>query len=614
MRPLIVRAHIVTAGFLVSVAACSSPEDAGEQVADACNESSLIGQCPPGSSPLFGSAGQSACGGQGGVDIIAGTGEVSGRCIAAGQCVVACQFDTPCECGVAAVTTEGVFCRPCEGQAVCGNGVCEGGEDPELCSADCRADCVAGDRRCADIRVLEECNQRGRYEQIACRDYEVCDVANGGGAMCRRADVLAGFEPAAVEDDVEVPPGRIWRQAGEYSTTGTLDLPEPGNTLAFVYGDAACVLGRTPNVCQVGDIGFALDGPPTWSPAPGDRSFYFWTGSTYAETDGRGIPIAEGSGQRATLVLPVRVDLPAGNPAHPTISADATTMLHWVADTLADGEPEIAGGGPPMRLMRASLETGEVTELWRTRNYAPVYGSYPIALAADGSSALLRLFTYTSSYAYNERCNCQYFGTYAGPVASAFLETESGALSFVPGVHADRDGSISALSPNAQFAATVRNAQRILVDEQTVSGNAIEVRNLLDNEVVLSILPTAEASASRAYFGAFEHELVIETARGIELWRLDTPALVRQIPSSALGLTAAVAPNGRRVAVATTNELRLLSLETGEMLSSVAVETTDDASHALTWDRTGTRVVWRRAFARPVDDVVYRFDVFEVLP
>lgn len=148
-----------------------------------CTQDALAGQCPPGSHPFVSAGPTSRCG-TGSGDIVAPDGTVLGICKGTNDCIVECNFVNPCRCGVDRITTEGVFCRSCADAAACGNGICEGGEGPEVCPEDCSEDCTLGERRCFGDDV-EECDDVGNWETIACRPDQRCELHAFDGAVCQ---------------------------------------------------------------------------------------------------------------------------------------------------------------------------------------------------------------------------------------------------------------------------------------------------------------------------------------------------------------------------------------------------------------------------------------------
>jgi hypothetical protein len=601
-------------------AGCGADDlNTGDDVAGACNESDLIAQCPPGSSPLFGSASDAVCGGQGGIDIVSGTGDVTGRCVASGQCVVACQFATPCECGVSAVTRDGVFCTPCEGQAVCGNGVCEGGENPATCEADCRADCTVGQTRCSDTRTLEECNQRGRYEPIACRDYEVCDVPSAGQAVCRRADVLAGFDPAEVDETVvDVPAGRVRIGPGEYISGGERDTQPTGNTLLATESPLTCqfeaanaVLNRPAAwYCDfdgyLSSIGSG-DILPVWRRGPEDGSFTMWYQGGFAVTNERGVPLsianAEGSGEGSDPppldLIEVSDDLApliqygSYNYRGPIITADGSTALYWSErnqEPVSEDEP-LLEAVPIASLFAVDLLTGEEREVIRTGAYTPSVGGGRIAPNDDGSLIATRVRAWQGGYAINPRCNCSSYTVVRGPQLG-ILASDDGTVSYLPSFPADLEGGGLALSPDGSLGLQTRTATRVLVDEQTVSGGAVEIRRMDTDEVLFSILPTNNSAAFGGYFSGTKDELFVATGAGLERWNLQTRTLLSSIPNDSLGTSYAISPDGQRVAAASPTEIRLLNIADGTVLSTVQQTESFTGNQELLFDRSGQFILW----------------------
>lgn len=176
---------------LLLLAALAGCDDATDDLEAACVEADLIAQCPAATSPIVGARGEASCSAAVGGIVSDGTGAATGQCHGAAGCRVFCQFAVPCRCGVAEVTAEGVLCAPCEGAAACGNGACEGGEDPVSCPADCGAACEADERRCAGVDQ-EICSQQGRWERVACPDGEACEVGEAGAECVRMIDIVTG--------------------------------------------------------------------------------------------------------------------------------------------------------------------------------------------------------------------------------------------------------------------------------------------------------------------------------------------------------------------------------------------------------------------------------------
>lgn len=372
---------IVAAVVGWSLAGCEdSPGTEGAGAA--CAEADLVAQCPPGSSPLLGTAGEELCQGQAGVDIVGGEGSVTGRCVGSGRCVVACQFASPCACGVAAVTREGVFCVPCEGVAVCGNGVCEGGETPENCPQDCSPDCTAGQSRCASLRVREECNQRGRWDEVACLPSEVCDAS--GGAVCRRADVLVGEEGVVVDEAEPPPPGRLLPDRGSYPGVGAA-VPTPSDVeLVQVASHRFCRstdpgAEDCPWVERAGTTGGFTNYSDVFTLLPGPGSGF----RVYRSTSGIGSTTQTPMAREVRAVGPdgLLSDVPAPVELleHPELdgfgpplggamgTADGRWLLARTA-SLVDGRRN-SGDDPPrpsQTLVRVDLEDHSVTRRWNS--------------------------------------------------------------------------------------------------------------------------------------------------------------------------------------------------------------------------------------------------------
>lgn len=201
---------------------CDDGSDAADLGAGMCVESTLIAQCPAGTSPVLGAQAESACAGAVGGVVEDAIGQAAGQCYGAGSCRVVCTFDVPCRCGIAAITAAGVECASCEGAASCGNGLCEGGEDPVSCPIDCGARCEAGERRC-DGDLLQECDLQGRWETLPCPSSEVCSAEDGPPMCVRDVEIIGGDDAGVgdagpVVDDSRIIPGPgVWPEIPDLS-------------------------------------------------------------------------------------------------------------------------------------------------------------------------------------------------------------------------------------------------------------------------------------------------------------------------------------------------------------------------------------------------------------
>ncbi|MEZ4475447.1 MAG: hypothetical protein R3F60_32565 [bacterium] len=172
---------------LVALAGCSeadSPAEGADAVVPDDRCLALLDDCPAGTTPTVEASVVAACEGQAGAELRAEGGEITGICQRRDQCQLVCSLADPCRCGIDRVTREGVFCAPC-GEAGCGDGICEGGEDPASCPADCGARCdpggggVPAEQRC-DGEVREVCEANARWAALACRDDQICEPYAGG--------------------------------------------------------------------------------------------------------------------------------------------------------------------------------------------------------------------------------------------------------------------------------------------------------------------------------------------------------------------------------------------------------------------------------------------------
>ena len=218
-------------GILLSLlCACDDapPADADAGVAEACRQSDLIAQCPPGSNPLLGETAAGLC--AGGAELRNLEGAVTGQCYGEGQCVVACQFAAACRCGVDRITRDGVFCVACPDENPCGDGVCAAGENPQTCPQDCAGECVPMSLRCQG-EAIESCNLRGQWEALACPRGEVCSEAEGA-PQCVREDIIGGGDAGVGDAGGPRISGRLLFGDAEYPGTGALPQPGSGRDLA----------------------------------------------------------------------------------------------------------------------------------------------------------------------------------------------------------------------------------------------------------------------------------------------------------------------------------------------------------------------------------------------
>lgn len=162
--------------------ACGEDASEGTKVAQECVQSDLIAQCPAGTAPMLDAQSKSQCEGAGELDLIEQNGSVSGKCYGEGSCTVLCEFPMACDCGVDSITAEGVTCTRCDDLPGCGDGACEGAENPDNCAVDCGPVCTPDRERCqGDNREI--CNVQGRWELAACGENQRCRES-GGATQC----------------------------------------------------------------------------------------------------------------------------------------------------------------------------------------------------------------------------------------------------------------------------------------------------------------------------------------------------------------------------------------------------------------------------------------------
>ncbi len=493
--------------FLILGVLCWSgcPAETSENLQEECNESALISQCPPGSSPLQGSAADAACGGAVGVDLTDGEGNVSGRCLGSALCVVACQFAEPCPCGITAVTRDGVFCTPCDQTAACGNTLCEGGEDPESCPEDCGRQCAAGSERCAG-EGQEVCDARGRWEAIACPSGEVCQQVRENQVTCRRDDVLVGVDPG---EDPNINP-----EQAERFVPYVAPRPEPGDNAQPYDGRALVWVGgfTTETTAPGQTLALAPDGDSVWIWGTGTRSArYDFTGEVLESLE---FPdTTQGINARALEV-----------------SADGAVALALELDS------ELL---PDRQLF--SLEGTELTSLGDTGAYSLVVLSGQVAaVSADGSTGAALIhnaYTYVSDPRFpNERrlVTVEY-----AIWLSSFDDTPPRVIYGGP------DGAMDlSLSPNGRIATVIRLSNPIQGTTQ------IELFDTQTNERLASILtPDGGGQFVSAHHSPRGDKLAIRNQNSIEIWDITIGALIAQIPQR--NQLVAWSPDGTTLLVGT---------------------------------------------------------------
>lgn len=221
--------------------ACDDADDGPGASASCEDDQVLIAQCPPGSNPQLGSVAESMCSGAAGTIISDGQGAATGNCVGTSACVVACQWASPCLCGVASVTVDGIQCQPCDPDRGCGNGVCDPGENPQICAIDCGARCSPGEARCGNEGGRQSCNLQGVWEDLACPDGRVCALRDGA-ADCVLDVVGPNPEPEpGAGPDPEPEDNACW-------TLGPAEAPSDGAYLTPGDCRGLTVIGPAPGV------------------------------------------------------------------------------------------------------------------------------------------------------------------------------------------------------------------------------------------------------------------------------------------------------------------------------------------------------------------------------
>ena len=123
-------------------------------------------------------------------------------CVGQTSCRVVCKLDTPCPYGVQSISpTDGVLCANLSSE--CGNGICDRGENPMACPADCGGECMAGQKRCVDDKI-STCTPRLRWEEaIGCDIDEACSMVDGVAACAPRDETDAEMSRNDAEDRAE---------------------------------------------------------------------------------------------------------------------------------------------------------------------------------------------------------------------------------------------------------------------------------------------------------------------------------------------------------------------------------------------------------------------------
>lgn len=254
--------------FLLAFSGCGGesegetrpPDDAGPTQASCLERTAeLIVQCPPGSQPQVFAAGTAECVASG--QLLDPGGAVEGICSTQSEgCVLFCNFSIPCTCGLDRVTDEGVFCAPCD--AACGNGTCEGGEDPATCPEDCGDVCVPGTQRCSGS-VREFCQPNGDWDPAACREDQACEAGRDRTWCQARLSPSGGtfVAPSGTPFEGDGDPLAIRFQAARLACEGgcqALRFVEGGARVLVREGQALALLDPATSVRE--DSGFTVQG------------------------------------------------------------------------------------------------------------------------------------------------------------------------------------------------------------------------------------------------------------------------------------------------------------------------------------------------------------------
>ena len=542
-----------------SMAGCPAEEASnGGDVAAACNESDLIAQCPPGTDPLLGSQAEMECGGVGGVDIVNASGEVSGRCLGSGACVVACRFLEPCPCGVTAITRDGVFCSSCQNSAACGNGICEGGEDPEACPEDCGRQCATGAQRCAGDTEYEVCDGRGRWERVPCASGEICQGPIDGTVFCRRDDVLIGVDPG--ED-----PNRDPEQSERYEVFE--GLTETGSAVGVGDGreltwEASLTVPGSQDALLV---------------TPTDGGLWIWRPSGGALLNMSGEVVEQ-------------ADYEGGAIASWSVAADASGGRLFFMD-----RAEEAPGRPLVLWDGAAYQEVGTSQAYQLLGGGT--GTRPVALSASGGVAaaiLTHYYRYAPDPRYpNDRRtvvveHLVWTADLSGdaPVVRAMAAAPSGAQ------HVE-------LSPNGRVMALVRQRFNGTLN---AGGAWVELWDTERSTLLARLLPLDDDQPEAALFSPDGALLAVTTGQGVEIWDITLGALLATLPTRASLAELAWSPDGATFFVGA----RRFEARTGVALTDLPdpdVAPTAALS-GLRFGPDGRLITWRRA-ANALEVAIY---------
>lgn len=156
-----------------------------------CTLEKVSATCPAGTTAKQDPQTQSLCQSlSNGAPVTNAEGAVFAVCGGESQCRGVCELSSPCECGVASSSAEGVVCAECP--VICGDGLCETdrNEDSVSCNSDCKESCAFGSQRC--VGDARQTCEDGFFVNAPCSTNEACRPITPGKTCERDTDCAQG--------------------------------------------------------------------------------------------------------------------------------------------------------------------------------------------------------------------------------------------------------------------------------------------------------------------------------------------------------------------------------------------------------------------------------------